>query len=475
MDELTRAVSEALGGAGLLCAGARVLAAVSGGADSVALLMALCRASRETGVTVSACHVQHGLRGQASLEDERFTRELCQRLGVQLFVENARLKGGMDDPGAETRARNERMRLFAKLMREGGYQALLTAHHLNDQAETALMRLLRGAGTEGLRGIRPCAPFACGVVLRPFLNISKRDILRALESNGMTYRTDESNLVPSTPRNALRLDVMPRLEELFPGAQRHIAQAAEALRADEDYLSAQADALYLSALYRQPPILALRLKPLDGAPDALRRRALRRLYADALAASAQAPDERALGYGDTLRLSALLTAPYGTRLNLPCGLMALRGQRDVHLLWQSGQPLEPTDPQQPLAVTPDRAEYALCGIRIRLSPCVPQADPPRDACSVWLSPDILAQAPVLRASREGDSIHPFGAGGSKPLRRYLTDRKLDAPYRAVLPVLAVGSRVLWLPALCADEGLRATAPVPGTLCLRLTGGAPYLP
>ena len=445
--------------AGLLREDAGLLCAVSGGSDSVALLHALCRLRAEAGFRLEACHVQHGLRGEASLEDERFVRALCASLNVSLHVEDAGLTGGMDAPGVEARARESRRAIFARLMDALGMDAVLAAHHRDDQAETVLMRLLRGAGADGLCGMRSCVPFGRGVMLRPFLGIGKGELARALAAEGLSHREDESNQSPVTPRNALRLEVIPAMERLFPGAPARIAEAAEALETDARCLEAMAERLYETARAGLAPLHALRREPLAGAPDALARRVLRRWFREGAALLGPPPDERAIGHGDTLALTALARGAAGGAHNLPCGLKAVAGRDYLYLLTQEGGPLRP-ETAVCLPVTAGERAYALGFVRLRQIPAGPDAPAPAHAGEAVLSPAVLALGPVLRRPRPGDRIRPMGAPGAKPLRRFLTDRRVDPPLRPWLAVLAVGNEVLWIPHLCASERLRLTA-VPG--------------
>ena len=451
-ERLLAALRTALDGAGLWREDATLLAAVSGGADSVALLYALTLARSEIGFRLCACHVQHGLRGESALGDETFVRSLCQSLDVPLQVREAALGLTMDAPGVETAARERRRQLFSECMDAVRADALLTGHHLDDQAETVLLRLMRGAGAKGLSGIPPVAAFGRGVMLRPFLALGRRELQAALEEAGRSWRHDESNDLCCTPRNALRLDVLPRMEGLFPGAALHIAQAADSLGEDEACLETLAAALYKRAWVAFPSVFALEVRPLLQAPAALRVRALRRLYREGLLLAARAPEEKELSRTDSLALAALLTAPPGTVLNLPCGLSALRGRGCLHLTFQGGAPLRATAARPvPLCAAPGR--YVFQRVAVEASPAA--APPPvlpgeRQVC---LPGEWLARC-VLRAPRPGDTIRPLGASGSKPLRRFLTDRGIDAPFRAGLPLLAAKERVLWIPGLVTGEELR---------------------
>jgi len=215
LNALMQSARSALLQCGLWRNDAVLLCALSGGCDSVALLHTLCRLQRETPFSLHAVHVQHGLRGEESLADERFVRELCRSLKVPLTVENAGLTGDMHTPGMETLARESRRRIFEKQLCTNRADALLTAHHLDDQAETVLMHLLRGSGMTGLCGMQTAAPFGSGLILRPFLGLSKQQLRAALTAENLPFREDGSNQEAVTPRNALRLAAMPQLEALF--------------------------------------------------------------------------------------------------------------------------------------------------------------------------------------------------------------------------------------------------------------------
>jgi len=456
MNTIVKAVRQTLEEAGLLRRDARLLCAVSGGGDSVALLHALSRLQKETAFALVAVHVQHGLRGKASQMDEQFVRTLCAQLDVPLQVESAGLSGSMEDAGMETLARDSRRRIFARLMQQESMDAILLAHHRDDQTETVLMHLLRGAGGAGLSGMQLSAPFAGGLVLRPLLNLPKQAIRSALAGANLPCCEDESNAQPVTPRNILRLTHLPQLETLFPGAGAHIAHAAESLSADEAYLNRQADALYEQAVYCTAPVFALRRRVLAQAPEALVRRMLRRWYADALDRAGLAPGERVLSYEDTLLLMHLTKAPAGTAVNLPCGLKAEIQREWLHLLYQSGEPLCKTHGS---------------GWRIVQAPASAIPASPMQAV---LSPQIQALHPVLRTPQPGDVIRPMGAPGEKPLRRFLTDRKTDPYFRPVIPVLAAGQNILWVPGLAAAEELRLEEVPEGSILLSLEGECAFL-
>ncbi len=471
---LAALVRDALTQAGLWRSGAGLLVGVSGGADSVALLVALHRLRGEGGFRLEACHVQHGLRGESALSDERFVRDLCCTLGVPLHVENARL-GDPHAPGVETRARDSRRRIFEALMRERGMDALLLAHHRGDQAETVLLRLLRGAGAEGLRGMRPIMPFGAGVLLRPFLDVPKAELADALSAEGLDHCEDLTNAQPITLRNVLRLSVLPVLEAAAPGAEAHMAQAAESLAADEAYLAAEAGALYRRARC-DAPTPALWLHALADAPAPLLRRVVRQWYVDALLLRDGAlPQERALDYRDTLALAALALGEAVQAHNLPGGLKAVRGRRQIFLCRPDGAPLCDLPPVQPQPLCGDWREWRAGSLCIVRAPIAPGASIPPTPREVLLPPQVLQSQPVLRMPQPHDRIRPLGAPGHKPLRRYLCDRGVDALWRTHIPVLAVQGEVLWAPGLCISQALRLDAAPADGVRLTLQSDPGYLP
>ena len=464
-DHLLAALKGSLEAAGLWRKNALLLAAVSGGGDSVALLYGLTLLREDGGLRLAACHVQHGLRGESSRLDQQLTEDLCARWNVPLAIREAGLQGDMDTPGMETLAREKRRELFVRCMDELSADALLTAHHRDDQAETVLMHLLRGAGGKGLSGIAPQTAFGRGLLLRPLLALSKQELENVLQEEKIPFRHDESNDSPCTPRNLLRLELMPRLEALFPGAAAHLAAAAETLRQDEACLAALADGVYCRCLRQGNGVFALDVPSLEQASEALRLRVLRRFYREGAALAGLHPDERELSRETSLSLHRLLHDDPGAGMNLPGGLRALRGQTLLHLLRQNGEALLPFSVPAPLALKAavNRASgpltFPLPGGFWEITLAPPESGPfplPQDANAVLLKQEELERC-CFRTPLPGDTIDPFGAPGQKPLRRFLTDRRLDAPLRPALWLLAETHHILWIPGLAASERLRRTS------------------
>lgn len=472
-EHLYPALLRALDQARLTGRGARLLAAVSGGSDSVALLHALHGLQAEMGYILCAVHVEHGLRGDHSLADASFVHSLCHSLGVPLLTYHACLTGGMDEPAAEQRARDARRHFFHLAMQKTHADAVLLAHHMDDQAETVLMRLLRGAGAQGLGGMRPLVPFGEGLLLRPFLDLPREILTDALLRNGLSWREDESNAEPCCLRNRVRHTLLPLLAQEQPQLARHLAQAAQSVQWDEDCLHAQAEDLLTQASYTVPPLYALRKSPLLQSPPAVAVRALRIFVERAIALSEMEisfPGLNSLLSFETSRmLYALLQSAGG--LNLPCSLRAEMGRCALYITYQTGEPLRAVPLRCELPLCADQSEYRLGSSSFKLTPAERNPSIPNGRQAVLLSEKQVETA-CLRLPRSGDRFRAFGAPGSKPLRRYLTDHHVDLPLRPCLPLLAQQDQVLWIPGLNSSEMLRQALDDSGPLWL-LTSIHPF--
>jgi tRNA(Ile)-lysidine synthase len=346
--------------------GDRICAAVSGGADSLALLLLLRAANslprNALGVGLSAVHVHHGLRGEEADADLRFVEELCQRMEVPLHVRHAsvpeRLAHARESGKPETieeAARNLRYDLFRQLIADGHADSVLTAHTLDDQAETVLMKLLRGAWTEGLSGIYPVVHLqgvgnreqgTAGRIVRPLLGVRRVELEDFLRAQNQPWRTDSSNTDEAFTRNRVRHHLLPILREYNPSLDQSLANLAELAREDEARWQAELSRVLPQILLPGKPVrgggravstaagesdsIALEIERLRGFDPALRRRVVR--------AAARQLGAR-LGFDDTARLLALagfgvdptVSARPGAGLQLAAGVRGERSARELRL------------------------------------------------------------------------------------------------------------------------------------------------
>jgi tRNA(Ile)-lysidine synthase len=344
--------------------GDRISVAISGGADSVALLLTLHAANsipRESlGVGLSAVHINHHLRGEESNTDQQFVEDLCIALDIPLHLHQAdvpaRLAKTRADGNPETieeAARNSRYDFFSTLLASGHADAILTAHTLDDQAETVLMKLLRGAWTEGLGAIHPIVTLPKGRILRPFLNIRRADIEAFLKSINQPWREDSTNTDTAFTRNRIRHELLPQLRTYNPNLDQTLANLAELAREEESRWQTELARLLPQLLLPGKPIrgggrtvsttpgasaVSIELDRLRTLDPALRRRILR--------AAARTLGAR-LSFDETSRLLALcgfrpyplvgaptVAARTGASLHLSNNLRADRSPRELRLFRQ---------------------------------------------------------------------------------------------------------------------------------------------
>jgi tRNA(Ile)-lysidine synthase len=338
--------------------GDRICAAVSGGADSVALLLTLHAANatpRESlGVGLSAVHINHSLRGEEANADQQFVEDLCISLDIPLHLHHADVPARVASTKEtiEEAARNTRYEFFTTLLASGHADAVLTAHTLDDQAETVLMKLLRGAWTEGLSAIHPIVTLPKGKILRPFLETRRADIEAFLKSVDQPWREDSTNTDTAFTRNKIRHELLPQLRTYNPSLDQTLANLAELAREEESRWQAELSRILPQLLLPGKPVrgggravsttpgqsqsaISIELDRLRTLDPALRRRVLR--------AAARQLGAR-LSFDETSRLLALcgfrpypaigaptVAARAGSTLHLANNLLAERSPRELRL------------------------------------------------------------------------------------------------------------------------------------------------
>jgi len=398
---------------GLLSPGQPVLVALSGGPDSTALLVALHALWQRDAVgPVRACHVDHGLR-VGSERDAEHCRALCQALGVPFEARRVAVRAG----NRQEQARRAR---YAALRAAAGGAAVATGHTQSDQAETVILRLLRGAGARGLGAIPPRR--GRGTVVRPLLDVGREEVLGYLRHRRLVWLLDPSNAAGDYLRNRVRREIVPALVALAPAAERVLARAADLLRDDDRALERSARRLVAGG--------GAERRRLAAAPAAVQRRAVRLLW------RAATGSRRGLEAARVEAVLHLLARPGEGRVSLSGGLEARA----------SGDRLEIGPPQpaaEPLALAvPAPGAFPLPAANLCLRFEAPGEEGP------FLREGAVSWPLWLRTRRAGDRIRPARGRGSKKLKAWLIDRKVARARRDRLLLLAeAGGRVLWIPEL----------------------------
>lgn len=433
--------------------GDRVLVAVSGGPDSVALLHLLLRLAEERSLTLHAFHMDHGLR-PGSAEDAAFVARLTREWGVPLTSVRANVRARRR-PGESVQQAARRVR-YAALRRaaaEAGARRIALGHHGDDQAETVLMRFLRGAGAAGLGGMR----WRRGPFIRPLLGTSRAQIEAYCTAHGLETREDPSNAAVEYLRNKIRLQLLPLLEaEYNPNVRAALNRTAALLRDDDDLLEYLAHRAF-RRMARTAPDLAARTVTLPARE--LRRRAAalrRRIVRHAVRRAGGALD--LLTYDHVEGILALLDGEPGAAVDLPGGVRARR-EREA-LVFEPRTAGAGAVGVADTAGTADTADTAGGGFAVELTapgrtviwgnkvidaafiePPPAGARPGPD--EAWLDWDRLSPPLTARTWRPGDRMRPLGLGGTKKLQDLFVDAKIPAAVRRRLPVIADAEGIVW--------------------------------
>jgi tRNA(Ile)-lysidine synthase len=452
----------------LACAETRVLVAISGGPDSVALAHLLL-ALQETGdlVVVGFAHFNHQLRGADADADEAFCRTLAAALGVPNEV-------GRDDVAAAARvngrstedmARELRYKFLEDAADRTRADAIAIGHSLDDQAETFLLRLIRGAGTRGLGSIRPRA----GRVIRPLLEVPRADLRQYLAAHSLAFRTDATNADVSIPRNRVRHELIPYLEREFsPGISRVLAREAALAREDEDRLHHEAidlaRSIVLTITGEQTELDALALRAL---PHALAARVAHQ------ALTRQAGD-RFIGFDHVEQLLQLADGSDGDGVDLPGQRAVRRGGR---IVLGSPAPRGRDERREnsfrvslsiPGEVTLGNQGWAVSAERVDSVESMKDGGPGRArGGEVFVAAEPLALPLAIRSRRRGDRFAPLGLGHRKKLQEFLVDRKIPREMRDSLPLVVDGQdRIVWVVGQSVAEDFRVTEPSRGVILLK---------
>ncbi len=420
---------------GLLTPGDTVVAAVSGGADSVALLDVLV-SLKEYRLNLVAAHLNHLLRGADADADEAFVRGLARGYGVPVVVKREdvaelarRERRSLEDAG-----RAARYAFFDAVAAARKARVVALGHHADDQAETVLMRLLRGAGGSGLCAM---APKTAGRYVRPLLGLTRREIEDYLRERGIPWRDDESNMAPDFLRNRIRHELLPLLATFNPAVSATLAATAGALAADEECLEAAVTAAFASHGIWDGERVAL------SAPGVIaEQRGIRmRLYRRAIAR--MKGDLARIGHRHLQALDALFLSPGPHRaLTLPDGLRVARSYDEVS--FSLGEAEERAVPDEVGIDGPGLYPLPGGGMLAVDYASLPREPETAPAATVYFDPAAAPFPWRVRTFRPGDRFSPFGMTGSKKVKDLFIDEKVPIAARRRIPLLFCGETLLWV-------------------------------
>jgi len=458
LDELLHRVVLAVERYAMFLPGQKVGVAVSGGADSVCLLFALRELAPGWKIELSVLHLDHGLRGEESRGDAEFVSALAAELGLPVTIERADLRGASSEPGGnlEQTARHARFEFFRRQMAAGVVDCVALGHTRSDQAETVLFRFLRGAATAGLAGIRPVT--AEGIV-RPLIEVDRREVEAFLNRRGIPWREDASNRSLEFARNRIRHSLLPQLaREWNPAIGETLAHTADWAQAEEAWWEGEIDRLAVALLGERDGAILLRAGDLAGLPLAVARRLARR------AMGRVKGDLRGIDFQHIAAVLAMAADRKGHGRVAAPGLEIVRSFDWLRFSRKGEGGSPPARPYALPARVPGVMEVPGAGIAVSLE-LLDKLETSEVAEYVYNSGMGCVDWPrvsgplELRSWRPGDRYQPIGHSGEEKIKKLFQKARVPLWERGGWPVLSDGSGIVWVrrfgPAARLDPGVAA--------------------
>lgn len=447
----------------LLSPAERVLVAVSGGPDSTALIVSLSRLRTELGIELAVGHLDHRLRPE-SADEAVFVESLAKDLALPFFarVSDVAALAKSTHRSHEEAGRAARYDFLGQVASEKGYGLVATGHHRQDQAETVLLRLIRGSGGRGLKAMSNRSPFPRAgyepiQLVRPLLHLPATTLAAYCDSEQTAYLSDPSNERLEYTRNRIRHGVMPLLREINPRADEALTRAAEALGRDDDYMQAAAEAaVHRVVASNEPESGVLRLEPSAFLVEhpAIQARVLRLLVGE---------QGGSLSASQTAQALAVIKSRKG-RIDLPGGL-AIEAAAGLLSIGTRRRRQRLKLPEVPLAI-PGTTPVGPWRIEARLTQ--PGKAVGREPGEAALDLARLAKPLTIRSRRPGDRFQPLGMKNEKKLQDFLVDEKASSSQRDLVPLLITADgHIAWVAGYRIAEPYRVTENTTGVLALRL--------
>lgn len=458
IDRIRRKVREWTERHRLLPSGATIVAACSGGPDSLALVHLLADLRNDVGFQLFVAHVNHGLRGQDSDQDADYVRDFCAELSLPFFCGHIDVKEEIRRCGGslEEVARKLRYEKLRRIAVDVGGAWIATGHHRDDQAETLLLNLLRGSGSRGLSAMRPRR----GDVIRPLLCLNRAEILQYCGEALLLPRHDASNDEPKFCRNRLRHELIPLLQREFnPSLTDVLCRTADVLADEQQFLREHVEENLASWSVRTDRGYRLDGVIFSGLAVALQREVLRNLLEKIRG------DHRRIEFVHVEQIRTLFLQEHGSRrLDLPDNCQARKSYQELYLetLANSGPAFAEftvsRDWSRPLdcpgeTAVPELGIVLRCTLRAGGWPPMSTMGPSRAV----FDRDSVQGALRVRRRRPGDWLQPLGAPGSRKLKKIMIDLKIPFAQRDSVPILCDDAGILWVAGFLRSERGRLTA------------------
>jgi tRNA(Ile)-lysidine synthase len=432
----------------------KIILAVSGGPDSIAMLYLMNDLRYELRCSLHIAHLNHCLRGEESDVDAEFVKEQALKLNIPITVENLYVKSMITNKESiESGARRIRYDFYKKVMSDVKADKVAQGHTADDQAETILMRLLRGSGTKGLSGIPPVRD---DIYIRPLIEISRSEIEAYLQSIGVEPRRDSSNLSTEYDRNRIRHELIPLLEEKFsPNIKSILQTTGDILRTEDDFLAtltkasfgksvtffntppnpSQEGNLLIPPLEKNPPKIIIQINDFKEQHLAIQRRILR------LAIESLLGDLNRYDFQHIDEIMSLIdNGMTGSSISLPRGIIAEKSYGEIIIKLGKSESIEPFDY---IIKIPGEIHISQLGLKVTTS-FGEFGNYSKELYQKTFDYDIIKGDLHLRNRQQGDKFQPLGMSGTKKLKEYFIDKKIPRSQRNKIKILTDGNNIMWI-------------------------------
>jgi tRNA(Ile)-lysidine synthase len=446
-DEFVEKINKTISSNRMIEPGETVIVAVSGGADSVALLHALWQLKAELAIEIIVAHLNHGIRGVEADQDQEFVEELCGRLGIRLVVEKANVPALAAEMrvGIEEAARKVRYEFLQRVAKENDAGKIATAHTADDQVETVLLNIIRGCGLDGLSGM----PSVRENIIRPLINIYRAEVESYLNENGLAWQIDTSNLSLDYTRNRVRHRLIPFLEEEFnPNVKKAVLSLSRLAKDESEAAQIEAERAFLAVVKAKGlECVVFEASAAKTLPRATLRRCLR------MAIETVKGDLLDVEYEQVERIIEWLGAGRDFTLTLPSGKVYAAFADDELSIFRKTE-ISRVDFEHRIAV-PGRTEIPELGLAI-VTEFVHPGRRPENRFQAVMDASKLTGGLTVRPWRDGDRITPLGMKGQKKLQDMFVDLKIPQAERSRIPVITNEEKIVWVAGAAVSERVKIT-------------------
>ena len=443
----------------LLEKGERVVVALSGGPDSTALLVIIAPIAQQLNLSLIIAHFNHGLRGKESDEDEKFSRDLAEKMGLTFVSGKMDQKKGKKGISPEDFYRRQRYNFFNKVAEDYQAQKIALGHNLQDQAETVLLNILRGSGLKGLKGFLPMRD---GKIIRPLIEISRREIISFLNEAGIPYRQDSSNENKRYLRNQIRSELIPYLKEKFnPKIEENLAHMAEILRLEDEFIRQHVDEVLKSSFIQmQQNRILLKIAYINKLHPAIRLRLFKTIL------ESLNPAKNGFSFIHIKSLDNLAQkCETGKRVDLPLGIEVRREYDD--LILEGKKVCSKQMGYEYTMNIPGSIYIKERKFTVRSELATKESVDFRGKNEVYLDLDKIQQPVIIRNRRDGDWFQPLGMQGQQKIKSLFIDHKIPRSKRDEIMLLVDQLSVIWIENMHLNDRVKITEETKNVLKLEI--------